>query len=63
MAAGSELVRLVVVRDFPGHEKDDVFVSTDPRLSPQYIIESFSKHWSLEVTFHEAKGKLGFDSI
>jgi hypothetical protein len=61
VAAGSELVRLVLVRDFPGHEKDDVFVSTDPTLSPQHIIESFSKSWSLEVTFHEAKGKLGFE--
>jgi len=61
VAAGSELMRLVVVRDFPGHEKDDVFVSTDPKLSPQQIIESFSKRWALEVSFHEAKGKLGFE--
>jgi hypothetical protein len=61
VAAGSDVVRLVVVRDFPGHEKDDVFVSTDPTLSPRHIIESFSKRWSLEVTFHEAKGKLGFE--
>jgi hypothetical protein len=59
VAAGSEVVRLVVVRDFPGHEKDDVFVCTDPKLSPRRIIESFS--CSLEVTFHEAKGKLGFE--
>jgi hypothetical protein len=61
VAAGSEVVGLVLVRDFPGHEKDDVFVSTDPTLSPQHIIESFYKGWSLEVTFHEAKGKLGFE--
>jgi hypothetical protein len=61
VAAGSEVVRLVLVRDFPGHEKDDVFVSTDPKLPPRHIIESFSKRWSLEVTFHEAKGKLGFE--
>jgi hypothetical protein len=61
VAAGSEVVRLVLVRDFPGHEKDDVFVSTDATLSPQHVIESFSKRWSLEVTFHEAKGKLGFE--
>ena len=61
VAAGSERLRLVVVRDFPGHEKDDVFVSTDPTLSTRHIIESFSKRWSLEVTFHEAKGKLGFE--
>jgi len=61
IAAGSERMRLVVVRDFPGHEKDDVFVSTNPALSPRHIIESFSKRWTLEVTFHEAKGKLGFE--
>lgn len=61
VAAGSEVVRLVLVRDFPGHDKDDVFVCTDPTLSPRHIIESFSKRWSLEVTFHDAKGKLGFE--
>jgi hypothetical protein len=61
VAAGSDVVRLVMVRDFPGHERDDVFVSTDPMLSPRHIIESFSRRWSLEVSFHEAKGKLGFE--
>jgi hypothetical protein len=61
IAAGSERIRLVVVRDFPGHEKDDVFVSTDPTLPARHIIESFSKRWSLEVSFHETKGKLGFE--
>lgn len=61
VAAGSELIRHVVVRDFPGHERDDVFVSTDPSLSPQAIIESFARRWALEVTFHETKGKLGFE--
>lgn len=61
IAAGSELVRLVVVRDFPGHERDDVFVSTDPTMTTQAIIEAFTKRWSLEVTFHEVKGKLGFE--
>jgi SRSO17 transposase len=57
----SELLRLVVVRDFPGHERDDVFVSTDPAMSPKSIIETFSLRWSLEHTFHECKGKLGFE--
>ena len=61
VASGSERIRLVVVRGFPGHEKDDVFVSTDTKLSPRYVIETYSKRWSLEVTFHEAKGKLGFE--
>lgn len=61
VAAGSELIRHIVVRDFPGHERDDVFVSTDATLSPRGIIESFARRWSLEVTFHETKGKLGFE--
>ena len=61
VAAGSELIRQVVVRDFPGHERDDVFVSTDVSQSARAIIEEFSKRWSLEVTFHETKGKLGFE--
>ena len=61
VAAGSELMRLIVVRDFPGHERDDVFVSTDPTLSAKTIIERFSERWPLEVTFHESKGKLGFE--
>ena len=61
VAAGSELIRQIVVRDFPGHERDDVFVSTDVSQSARTIIEEFSKRWSLELTFHETKGKLGFE--
>lgn len=60
-AAHSEIVRLVVVRGFPGHERDDVFVCTDTKLSPKDVIETYARRWSLEVTFHEAKGKLGFE--
>lgn len=61
VAAGSEVVRLVVVRGFPGHQHDDVFVSTDTKMAPRDIIEAYSRRWSLEVTFHETKGKLGFE--
>lgn len=61
VASGSEQIRMVLVRGFPGHDKDDVFVSTDTKLSPRTIIETYAKRWSLEVTFHEAKGRLGFE--
>lgn len=61
VAAGGELVRLVVVRGFPGHERDDVFVSTDPKMTAVEIIEAFSRRWSLEVTFHDSKGMLGLE--
>ena len=59
--AGSEPMRLIVVRGFPGHERDDVLVCTDPSMSPVQIIEGYCKRWSLEVAFHETKGKLGFE--
>jgi hypothetical protein len=55
VASGGELMRLVVVRGFPGYERDDVFVSTDESLTPGYVVETYAKRWSLEVTFHEAK--------
>jgi hypothetical protein len=61
IVAGSELMRLVVVRDFPGHDHDDVFVCTDPSMSSEVIIKHFCRRWSLEVTFQETKGKLGFE--
>lgn len=57
----SEPLRLVVVRGFPGHDRDDCFVATDRRLEPREIIERFSQRWALEVTFHECKGRLGFE--
>jgi len=60
-AAHRELIRLVVVRGFPGHERDDVFVCTDVSISAREVIETYARRWSLEVTFHEAKGKLGFE--
>ncbi|MBN2574552.1 MAG: transposase [Deltaproteobacteria bacterium] len=61
VAAGGELVRLVLVRGFPGHDHDDVFVSTDPTLSPQTIIQTFGQRWALEVSFFHSKGRLGFE--
>ena len=61
IVTGSEVVRLVLVRGFPGHERDDVLFCTDRALDAKAIIELFAQRWSLEVTFHETKGKLGFE--
>jgi DDE superfamily endonuclease len=60
-AAGARLVRLVVVRGFPGHDKDDVFVCTEVTLEATAIITLYSLRWSIEVTIEEAKGKLGLE--
>jgi hypothetical protein len=48
VAAGGELVRLVLVRGFPNHAHDDVFVCTDPKIGPREIIETYSLRWPLE---------------
>lgn len=61
VAAGTQLLRLVLVRGFPGHERDDVFVSTDATMTAQTIVERYAERWAIEVTFHETKGKLGFE--
>jgi DDE superfamily endonuclease len=61
IVSGSESIRHVVVRGFPGHEHDDVFVCTDSEISPQQVIETYARRWAIEVTFHEAKSKLGFE--
>jgi len=61
VVGGSRRMRLVLVRGFPGHDHDDVFFSTDPRLNAQTIIETFAMRWTIEVTFHDVKGKLGFE--
>lgn len=61
VVSGSEVVRLVLVRGFPGHDHDDVFFCTDLGVSAKGIIELYAQRWSLEVTFQQSKGKLGFE--
>jgi hypothetical protein len=54
-------VRFVVIRGWPGHDKDDVLMCTDTTRSARWIIETYCLRWSLEVTFYWCKGKLGFE--
>jgi SRSO17 transposase len=37
-----------------------VFLSTDPGLEPQRILELYARRWAIEVYFKEAKQHLGF---
>lgn len=61
IVGGSRELRFVLVRDWPGHEKDDVLVSTDQSMTAAEIIEGYCKRWSLEETFGWAKSRLGFE--
>jgi len=54
-------LRVVIVRGWPGHTKDDVLVSTDLTLRAEAIIEGYCQRWSLEETFGWVKGRLGFE--
>ncbi len=52
----------VMVRDWPGHKKDDVLACTDLDLSAKEVIELYCQRWSLEETFGWAKSRLGFET-
>jgi hypothetical protein len=59
--ARGRTLRLVVVRDWPGHKKDDVLVSTDLSLGPAEIIEGYCFRWSIEETYGWVKSRLGLE--
>jgi hypothetical protein len=61
IVGGCRSMRFVLVRGWPGHERDDVLVSTDLSMDAVEIIEGYCKRWSLEETFGWAKSKLGFE--
>lgn len=55
------IMRFVVVRDWPGHAKDDVLVSTDLNLDAAAIIEGYCLRWSIEETYGWVKSRLGLE--
>jgi DDE superfamily endonuclease len=59
--SGARLMRLLLVRGWPGHQQDDVLCSTDLQTGAEQMISEYCLRWSLEVTFFEAKGRLGFE--
>lgn len=54
-------IRYVVVRDPSGRRKDAAFCCTDLRISVAFLLETYAKRWTLEVTFWLLKGWLGFE--
>ena len=60
-SAGTQLLRIVVVRDPSRKRRDDCYFTTDLSMTPVEIIETIAKRWSLEVTFRDAKQSLGFE--
>jgi hypothetical protein len=61
IVARDRMLRFVLIRDWPGHKKDDVLVTTDLSMSAEQVIENYCARWSLEETFGWVKGRLGFE--
>jgi len=59
-ALRSQLIRIVVVRDPSGRRRDEAFFCTDLSRDAAFILQTYSRRWTLEVTFHDAKQHLGF---
>jgi len=59
---GLVLVRWVYVHDLSGTHRDDYFFSTDPAMTPEELIGTFTGRWSIEVTFQEMRSYAGLES-
>jgi len=54
-----KLVRLVIIRDPQGKQKDDFFFTTDLECAPENIGANYAGRWSIEDTFKNVKQDLG----
>lgn len=57
-----QAVRWTLIRDPENLHPTVPLFSTDLNMSPQTIIETFVKRFSIEVTFEEARAHLGFET-
>ena len=55
-------LRWVLIRDGEGKLAPQALLSTDETLSAQQIVEWFVLRWQLEVTFEEARARLGVET-
>jgi hypothetical protein len=55
-------IRLVIVRDPSGKQKDDYFFCTDATASEQEIVQRATDRWGVEEAIMEAKQHLGFEN-
>lgn len=56
-------IKLLIVRDPSGKQKDDFLFCTDPNVSDQEIIERFAARWPIEECIHDAKQLGGFEQV
>ena len=56
-------IKLLIIRDPAGKEKDDFAFCTDPTVDDVEIVERFAARWSIEETIHDGKQFGGFEQV
>lgn len=56
-------IKLLIVRDPGGKERDDFLFCTDPAADETEIIERFAARWPIEECFRDAKQCGGFEAV
>ncbi len=59
---GLVLLRWVYVHDTSGKHRDEYFYGTDVTMTPQDIIETYTRRWSVETTFEEMRSYIGLET-
>ena len=55
-------IRLVIVRDLAGKQKDDFFFCTDASVPDVQIVQRYYDRWGVEEAILESKQQMGFES-
>jgi hypothetical protein len=55
-------VRWVFVHDLTGTHRDEYFFTTDLRMSPAQLIETYTGRYNIETTFQELRAYLGLET-
>jgi hypothetical protein len=56
-------IKLVIVRDPSGKQKDDYLFCSDPAVSEQEVIERLAGRWPIEEAIHDGKQQGGFEQV
>lgn len=59
--SGTRMVRVVVTRDPRGRIEDRAYFATDPNIPLEELLQRFSRRWTIEVCFRDAKQHLGLE--
>lgn len=54
-------LRIVAVEPLTGGRKMQAFYSTSHQAAAEEVLTWYGRRWSIEQTFHDAKGQLGFE--